>query len=718
MPDVYDSPDLADLVSQHPWRTLRAIAQAHHQRFDIRWRKDEAVAALTVLLSDPRVLTRALRTLPDEAQEALRVLQLNGGVLPAVNFLARFGPLRPYTPWRVEETPTPEDATLSVAERLWFLGLLFRVSHPTGDAIIVPAAVLRLLPPLPQPIPHLATPASLPDLPDLVWDVAQWLAYTHAHPVRLLPGGWMAPRHYRWINQTLRAPDPLATHAPSELRTGYLRFLHYLAESAGFVAPAWGNLALTPAAWGWLDADDAHQQRILAGGWRNDLQRAPGAATLWTHHRWPGAPGFVLAVLGSLPALPSGWYTRAEWELYLEADCLHNNAFPPDGDIATPLQALLDGPLRWAGWVQFDGTDRYVWTMHALWGLGFAVEPPAASPLVPATVQPRDPETCVLTLPAPPACSPLRSLVALALPWPAADARSASSPALERLLTRAHFAALLSTGQRADWVIEQLRTLTMDTLSPETIAQVREWETQIRQISLRRLTVLSSADTQTLAKLAQMRNLRPHIIETLSPHHVAIAPEGIAALLRTLARLDITPLSPPEIAPNVPSTALPLDIPTLDAPLDANVVAYLWLALHLYLSLGDLVNLPVTPSANLLSQLAQGLSEDQLADLRVMAERVQQQLRDTVDGYTAFPAPLPDVDTAAIRATIARALAESLPLEICYHTAGRGERTTRIVEPLQMQPYGGAEYLVAYCRLRQEERVFRLDRIERAVVIA
>lgn len=716
MPDVYDSPNLVDLVRQHPWRTLRAIAQAHHQRFNIRWRKDEAVAALTALLSDPRVLTRALRTLPDEVHEALRVLHLNGGVLPAAHFLARFGPLRPYTPWRAEETPTPEAATLSVAERLWFLGLLFRVAQPTGDVVVVPAEVLCLLPPLPQPLPQLATPASCSALPDLVWDVAQWLAYIHAHSVRLLPGGWIAPQHYRRINHALRAPDPLTPHALSELRTGYLRFLHYLAESAGLAAPAWGNLALTPAAWDWLDAADAHQQRILADGWRNDLQRAPGAATLWTHYRWPGAPEFVLAVLESLLALPLGWYTRAEWELHLEAYCIHNDGFPLDGDIATPLQALLDGPLRWAGWVQFDGIDHYAWTGRARWGLGFTTEPPAEPPLAPATAQPRDLETCILTLPAPPARPPLRPLIALALPWSAADECPASPNTVERQLTRAHFAALLSAGQRADWVIEQLRALTADTLSPETLAQVRGWETQIRQLTLRRLMVLSSADTEILRTLTQTRSLRPHIVETMSPHHVAIAPEGIAALLRILARLDISPLNPPEIAPTVPITALPLDIATPDTPLDTNVMAYLWLALSLYLNLGDLVNLPVTPSANLLNQLAQGLSQDQLADLRVMADRVQQQLRDILDGYTAFPAPLPDVDTAAIRTTITRALAEGLPLEILYHTAGRGERSTRVVEPLQIQTYGNAEYLVAYCQLRQAERVFRLDRIERAVL--
>jgi predicted DNA-binding transcriptional regulator YafY len=87
-----------------------------------------------------------------------------------------------------------------------------------------------------------------------------------------------------------------------------------------------------------------------------------------------------------------------------------------------------------------------------------------------------------------------------------------------------------------------------------------------------------------------------------------------------------------------------------------------------------------------------------------------------IEGYATFPAPLPEVDHAKMECIIERALEEACPVRLVYHTTGRGERTERVVEPLRIDERGGARYLVAYCRLRQDERVFRLDRVESAVL--
>jgi proteasome accessory factor C len=110
------------------------------------------------------------------------------------------------------------------------------------------------------------------------------------------------------------------------------------------------------------------------------------------------------------------------------------------------------------------------------------------------------------------------------------------------------------------------------------------------------------------------------------------------------------------------------------------------------------------------------LEADQLAAVVAQAEEACDRLRDALDGYTPFPAPLAGVDHAAIGAKIEQALADDQAVEIVYHTAGRGERTTRVVEPLRLEEHRGAVYLIAYCRLRQAERVFRMDRIESATV--
>lgn len=56
-------------------------------------------------------------------------------------------------------------------------------------------------------------------------------------------------------------------------------------------------------------------------------------------------------------------------------------------------------------------------------------------------------------------------------------------------------------------------------------------------------------------------------------------------------------------------------------------------------------------------------------------------------------------------------------LRMCYQGRDREEETTRDVEPLGVAFYGGAWYLVAWCRLRVDYRHFRIDRIRRLELV-
>jgi predicted DNA-binding transcriptional regulator YafY len=49
-------------------------------------------------------------------------------------------------------------------------------------------------------------------------------------------------------------------------------------------------------------------------------------------------------------------------------------------------------------------------------------------------------------------------------------------------------------------------------------------------------------------------------------------------------------------------------------------------------------------------------------------------------------------------------------LQLTYVDKG-GNRTTRLVTPIQVMGLADYIYLRAYCHLRKEERTFRLDRI-------
>ncbi|MCP4850880.1 MAG: WYL domain-containing protein [Actinomycetia bacterium] len=62
------------------------------------------------------------------------------------------------------------------------------------------------------------------------------------------------------------------------------------------------------------------------------------------------------------------------------------------------------------------------------------------------------------------------------------------------------------------------------------------------------------------------------------------------------------------------------------------------------------------------------------------------------------------------------AITEGRCVEIAYHSYGRDEETTRVVEPHRCL-YDGFWYLTANCRLAGAPRVFRLDRVRSAVLV-
>jgi proteasome accessory factor C len=74
-------------------------------------------------------------------------------------------------------------------------------------------------------------------------------------------------------------------------------------------------------------------------------------------------------------------------------------------------------------------------------------------------------------------------------------------------------------------------------------------------------------------------------------------------------------------------------------------------------------------------------------------------------------AALADDGLARVHATVAAATASHEALRIEYFSAGRGERSCRVIEPWAMGVDRGAWYVSAWCRSAGGERVFRLDRV-------
>lgn len=102
--------------------------------------------------------------------------------------------------------------------------------------------------------------------------------------------------------------------------------------------------------------------------------------------------------------------------------------------------------------------------------------------------------------------------------------------------------------------------------------------------------------------------------------------------------------------------------------------------------------------------------------LTVIADDERHRLADmtnTIDFGTASDSTKRlDIDDERV-ANLRRAILERRVISLTYFGRNRAMRSERQVEPHRLSYTSGSWYLSAYCRLRQEERAFRLDRIEK-----
>lgn len=106
---------------------------------------------------------------------------------------------------------------------------------------------------------------------------------------------------------------------------------------------------------------------------------------------------------------------------------------------------------------------------------------------------------------------------------------------------------------------------------------------------------------------------------------------------------------------------------------------------------------------------------DRAAVERALA-KVESAAGGSVDAADAVQVAI-DAETR-VRPTVVQALDSSRALALRYFTATRDETTDRVVDPVQLFVAEGRAYLEAWCRRAEGIRVFRLDRIETADVLA
>lgn len=679
-------PDLPTLLTRRTWRELRVIAYAHGLAFNSNHTKCRARARLARALLREGRLRRSFRALPLAERAALVALQAAGGKLPLYEFVAVFGPIRPYRPWRAGSPRHPWRRPVSPAERLWFLGFvqIERVRHGQPATVTAPAEVLALLPPLPRPRArrhHLPRAGMTPDTVRV--GVAVLLAALLREPVKPRWRRWLPPRVVRWINDRLAAPEDLAD-LRSELRAGRVRFLHYLAEVAGLVRVQEGVLLPTVTAWAWLDAPPAVQWQMLRDGWDRDMAaREP----LWTTYRLPSVPARLWTALAAqLRALVADrTYTIAS---LVEALRPH---VPGDEAALGGVADLLRGPLTWAGLVVVQDA---CFTVPAAGMAALCQDETAFSAPGDATISSAG-DAVGVELPVVP---PLRPLVEL-LSWATVDAAGVwiDAEAIRRAAGQ---------GYGAVEVAGVLAALSGGPLAPAIWARIEDWARKAGRLVLRQMTVLTSPDADALARIRADRHLRPLTAEPLSAHHLAVQPHAVGQLRQRLARRG-----QPVTVESAPSGA-----PVASGVLTPEMAAYLWLAVHVYRRLGAWIPLPVRVPGAVLAWLAGHLPTGQADALAQTAETALDALATTIAGRPSMPAPVTQDDPAGIRAAVEAAYEERSALTVDYFSPARGAVVRRTIEPLlPLAESGGAWYIEAWCQTAGAARTFRLDRILRVV---
>lgn len=159
--------------------------------------RQELINRLEVLMKDTAFLNRVLSRLTLEEREALENLIRWGGKVPYSFFTRRYGPIRPFGPAKLlREKPWENPA--GPAERLWFLGLVFKTFELTEagltEVIYIPQEIANLVP-VPRGTespksPAILTPArQLPADHYLCEALFLYLVYLQKEPAQATPNG-------------------------------------------------------------------------------------------------------------------------------------------------------------------------------------------------------------------------------------------------------------------------------------------------------------------------------------------------------------------------------------------------------------------------------------------------------------------------------------------------------------------------------------------------
>lgn len=533
---------------------------------------------------------------------------------------------------------------------------------------------------------------------DLLDDVLTFLSILHANDIAPMGIRFLPPRALYAINRLLCVADPIEYQRPSphggkrgltERETERLRLIHFLCEAAHLVARTGRWLKPTPRAVRWLTGSNLERMRILCAAlFTHDHHRDE----LWRVYRLPACR--VMPPSRFLPPLFDLLRTIPRHQTIHATTLVKMIPFPTLNDASenspTTLWMELLRDLVWLGLIEWCSPSAF-----RLTDLGATLLERDDAPLLPPScpAQPLKLQTD-LTLVAP---SPSDWITLYRL----TDYAELMTTRPQRVyrLDRARIQRALARGETLTALLHFLEQATCDALPRVVVETLQGWAQEITRVTIRRVTLLETRDRATLEQLTRVRAIRQGVGRTLSPRVVTLRERHLPRLLRHLERLGY----PPRVE-------LPLvyNDSTIQRANDATTF-HLYLAARLGYLLPDLLPVPYRVPYAIVLELEKQLDEHD----RALATQFIEEWLASLSPSTSERKERPRIkgQLSAVLPMIERAIDTRALVTITYYTASRDETTTRVVEPLRLEWHGRVPYLIAYCHWREDERVFRVERI-------
>lgn len=248
-----------------------------------------------------------------------------------------------------------------------------------------------------------------------------------------------------------------------------------------------------------------------------------------------------------------------------------------------------------------------------------------------------------------------------------------------------------------------LKSTTGQVINQELLKQLAGWLEPAKRVRIRRVILLEAPSREIFQEVITDRILRRFLPNLISNRYALVKEKDLSKIIRLLEQRNFT----------VYIEANPVEASRGEEKLDFSTTQLQLLSQALTLLRRD--------------RIENGINITTLDELR---EKINAQLSATAqyeaslelkDDYKVSSSIVPVARTTThedneFLAVLEQAINLEKRLELLYESAG-GVVTNRQVEPIEIIAIDGQSYLLAYCYLRRDRRMFKVERVKNVVIL-